>query len=281
MNTNWKSYHMFLWDYSVFDSVIMYMYSLLNDEEKEKLFFIRYWEGGPHLRVRVQESASQRIEVILNMAIQHTIKQYPYIRNIELNKEKYYLEAFTDGEKIDVKQMPWYANMSIEQIPYNPELDRYGGKYLIEYSEKLFCISSKLTNKLLNLKLSSLKKIIIFYYCITEITKSNLPSEEFIGKFYSLGEQFWRNLGVKQSLDEREMFKIHTLASKLHLQPLLEEFIEKLGDLYIVIFNSNHDYADSVLFSHLHMFANRLGINISTELACYSFLEGKVNYDFE
>ena len=37
MNTNWKSYHMFLWDYSVFDSVIMYIYSHLNDEEKEKL----------------------------------------------------------------------------------------------------------------------------------------------------------------------------------------------------------------------------------------------------
>ena len=236
MNTNWKSYHMFLWDYSVFDSVIMYIYSHLNDEEKEKLFFIRYWEGGPHLRVRIQENASQRIEVILKMAIQNTIKQYPYIRNIELNKEEYYLETFTDGEKIDVKQMPWYENMSIVEIPYKPELDRYGGWDLIGYSEKLFCISSKLTNKLLNLKLSSLKKIIIFYYFITEITKTNLPSEEFI---------------------------------------------EKLGDLYSVIFNFDHDYADSVLFSHLHMFANRLGVNISTELACYSFLEGKVNYDFE
>lgn len=281
MNTNWKSYHMFLWDYSVFDSVIMYIYSHLNDEEKEKLFFIRYWEGGPHLRVRIQENASQRIEVILKMAIQNTIKQYPYIRNIELNKEEYYLETFTDGEKIDVKQMPWYENMSIVEIPYKPELDRYGGRDLIGYSEKLFCISSKLTNKLLNLKLSSLKKIIIFYYFITEITKTNLPSEEFIGKFYSLGGRFWRNLGVEQSLDEQEMSKIHMLASELHLQPLLEEFIEKLGDLYSVIFNFDHDYADSVLFSHLHMFANRLGVNISTELACYSFLEGKVNYDFE
>lgn len=281
MNTNWKSYHMFLWDYSVFDSVIMYIYSHLNDEEKEKLFFIRYWEGGPHLRVRIQENASQRIEVILKRAIQNTIKQYPYIRNIELNKEEYYLETFTDGEKIDVKQMPWYENMSIVEIPYKPELDRYGGRDLIGYSEKLFCISSKLTNKLLNLKLSSLKKIIIFYYFITEITKTNLPSEEFIGKFYSLGGRFWRNLGVEQSLDEQEMSKIHMLASELHLQPLLEEFIEKLGDLYSVIFNFDHDYADSVLFSHLHMFANRLGVNISTELACYSFLEGKVNYDFE
>ena len=281
MNTNWKSYHMFLWDYSVFDSVIMYIYSHLNDEEKEKLFFIRYWEGGPHLRVRIQENASQRIEVILKMAIQNTIKQYPYIRNIELNKEEYYLETFTDGEKIDVKQMPWYENMSIVEIPYKHELDRYGGWDLIGYSEKLFCISSKLTNKLLNLKLSSLKKIIIFYYFITEITKTNLPSEEFIGKFYSLGGRFWRNLGVEQSLDEQEMSKIHMLASELHLQPLLEEFIEKLGDLYSVIFNFDHDYADSVLFSHLHMFANRLGVNISTELACYSFLEGKVNYDFE
>jgi hypothetical protein len=86
---------------------------------------------------------------------------------------------------------------------------------------------------------------------------------------------------VEQSLDEQEMSKIHMLASELHLQPLLEEFIEKLGDLYSVIFNFDHDYADSVLFSHLHMFANRLGVNISTELACYSFLEGKVNYDFE
>lgn len=281
MNTNWKSYHMFLWDYSVFDSVIMYIYSHLNDEEKEKLFFIRYWEGGPHLRVRIQENASQRIEVILKRAIQNTIKQYPYIRNIELNKEEYYLETFTDGEKIDVKQMPWYENMSIVEIPYKPELDRYGGRDLIGYSEKLFCISSKLTNKLLNLKLSSLKKIIIFYYFITEITKTNLPSEEFIGKFYSLGGRFWRNLGVEQSLDEQEMSKIHMLASELHLQPLLEEFIEKLGDLYSVIFNFDHDYADSVLFSHLHMFANRLGVNISSELACYSFLEGKVNYDFE
>lgn len=275
MNKKWKSYHMFLWDYSVFDTVIMYIYSHLNDEEKEKLFFIRYWEGGPHLRVRVQESVSQRIEIILNRAMRHTIKQFPYIRNIKLDKEKYYLESFTDGEKIDVKQMPWYANMSIEQIPYNPELDRYGGANLIEYSEKLFCISSKITNKLLNLKPSSLKKIIVFYYCITEITNSNLSSEEFIGKFYSLGEQFWRNLGVKQSLDEREMFKIHTLASNLHLRPLLEEYITKLDKLYTIIFHVNQDYADSVLFSHLHMFANRLGVNISTELACYSFLKGK------
>ena len=44
-----------------------------------------------------------------------------------------------------------------------------------------------------------------------------------------------------------------------------------LKELYRVIKKRDRRYGISVVNSHMHMFANRFGVPINTELACYRF----------
>ena len=111
------------------------------DQVLERWFFIRYWEGGPHLRVRLAGPIAhdgQHAMAMLAEPIAGFRAQHPPTR------EAYYSGHVFDGQPVVEDELPWYPDGSVVNIGYQPELLRYGGQYAIDASEQLFELSSRL-----------------------------------------------------------------------------------------------------------------------------------------
>lgn len=104
-------------------------------------FFIRYWEGGPHLRIRLCGHIAQdetQVRETLSQGIAEFLADAPPTR------EAYYAEHAFDGQAVAVDALPWYPEGTLARIDYQPETLRYGGEHAIEANERLFELSSRL-----------------------------------------------------------------------------------------------------------------------------------------
>lgn len=105
---------------------------------KEKLyrqfFFIRYWENGPHIRLRFngnEKRLTQQLKPLLIKYFNNYFKSNPSIR-----EEPLWIKELSEKDK-------WYPNNTIQFIEYKPEISRYGGEAGIVIAEKQFELSSK------------------------------------------------------------------------------------------------------------------------------------------
>lgn len=104
-------------------------------------FFIRYWEGGPHFRIRlagpiVRDEARAIAELSAGIAT-FCAAQPP-------SRHDYYRDHAFDGQPVVAGDLPWYAEGTVVPIAYQPEIPRYGGVHAIGASEQLFELSSRL-----------------------------------------------------------------------------------------------------------------------------------------
>ncbi|SEJ69942.1 thiopeptide-type bacteriocin biosynthesis domain-containing protein [Dyadobacter koreensis] len=99
-----------------------------------RFFFIRYWEGGQHIRFRIQpldENFTDQICQLLRDRFEDFFHLFPSNR------------IDTPGGEII------YPNDSVQFIDYNPEIKRYGGNHGIELAEEHFELSSTVTLQLI------------------------------------------------------------------------------------------------------------------------------------
>ncbi|NIP28752.1 MAG: hypothetical protein GWN55_09740 [Phycisphaerae bacterium] len=129
------------WETFLTQAVKPFVETIFGQKLAEQFFFIRYWERGPHIRLRFKGD-------------HHTLE----------HKVKPALESFFAGyfetnpsqrsEPDRVKTLPvkqgWFPNNSIQFMPYEPEIERYGGPAGILIAEKQFEISSRAVLHLLN-----------------------------------------------------------------------------------------------------------------------------------
>ncbi|WP_051367197.1 thiopeptide-type bacteriocin biosynthesis protein [Hamadaea tsunoensis] len=100
-------------------------------------FYIRYWEGGPHLRIRVRDAdpatgAWLREELARQMAE----AGYPVG---QLSADTYYQRL---GGPAAVSGAGWHAHGEVAEIAYKPEIHRYGGERALPVAEEVFCRST-------------------------------------------------------------------------------------------------------------------------------------------
>mgnify|MGYP003082612020 CR=1 FL=1 len=279
MQTIWKSYHVFMWNYEVFDDFIRAFYKLLTKQQKENIFFIRYWKGGPNLRIRIKKENSEIVRSLIEDALQVISEQYPGLNNITLNKNDFYETTFMDGESFDLKNLPRFKNLSIVEIPYVREVERYGGTDLMAQTERIFCMSSIIVSHLIKRPLLLSQKIVILYRTVELVVENILTSQNDKIRYYSMSSRFWKSLERVESIDIETSEKIYQISHNLNLLSLLSEFISGLKAIYLEVLKQDQEYAMSVVMSHLHMFANRLGVSIDTELSCYNYFREKERYD--
>lgn len=117
----WKSWHLF-YAGDLNDLIAGPIHTYLN--KNPNAFFIRYWEGGPHIRLRVQIEA-EHFEKVNQEIHQHFSI---FLKEVEIQ------QGWEDH---------WYPKGSIQQIPYEPETDRYAGELGLPISEEFFKKSSQ------------------------------------------------------------------------------------------------------------------------------------------
>ncbi len=122
---NWVSVHLFYTNYDKLlkDGVLPFIQNLKAKDFIEKWFFIRYEEGGQHLRLRI----------------------LPLVEKTILKQEiiDFFTLFFKKNPSFTFSENTVFPNNSIQFIDYEPEVNRYGGKYGLRISENFFQKSSE------------------------------------------------------------------------------------------------------------------------------------------
>jgi hypothetical protein len=140
----WWAIHIFLFDPQasescLVDDIVPAVRDLIAQGKASDWFFIRYWEGGPHLRLRLANIGSADLECFLEALRQ---KVEGRMSETAMTREDYYGQHPFDGEPVDIDALPWYGDGLAVEIAYEPETVRYGGPQALHLSEGLFGVSS-------------------------------------------------------------------------------------------------------------------------------------------
>ena len=98
-----------------------------------QFFFIRYWERGPHIRLRLKGQTAI-IERILKPQLESFF--CTYFREYPSKRKDVPVHTIQPSEQL-------LPNNSLQFLPYEPELERYGGPTGTEIAEIQFQLSSQ------------------------------------------------------------------------------------------------------------------------------------------
>lgn len=264
----WKSYHIFYFDPLLQEKLICkFIGPLMNDYlisgKIEKWFYIRYWEGGPHIRLRFIGNENIEKEIFENL------EKYIYENKskILLKKEEYYENHTFDGEKLNINELPWYGDNKIIKMNYVREYERYGGKSTIILCENFFMSSSKVSVKVIDFTQNDLKKRISISINLIMILLKQLDINMFY--FFENYKNIWDNYFQNEESESSYIKKINLKKRIENLEKNMTEnnfYLEWVNLIIKDIEPIKNNYKSDInkfyriVISLIHMLNNRLGI---------------------
>ncbi len=213
MAKNWISLHIFYvgsLEPLLLDAVQPLVQELREQQLLQRFFFIRYWQEGPHLRLRLLpaegvegEDVQRRAEEALHAYLRSNPSLYTLMneKRTPSYKEMFLAEySLQKWQELygDSDEMPMRPNNSVHAIPYEPEYGRYGGSDGIELAEWHFEKSSEIVLKLVrttNLHVRSILLGLAFQLAVS-LSMGLLEDQAQVARFFAHYEQFWtRNYG--------------------------------------------------------------------------------------
>ncbi len=153
----WVSAHVFhanALDVLIIDAIAPLVGTLTTAGFIDGFFFLRYWEGGPHLRLRLRLASAepQRAAEVRGLVIEGLMgyrTTHPSIR--QMTPERYAAQAdrFAASEGLPCYERALRSNNSIAFIAYQPEHNWYGMAGSLAAVERHFIESSELALGLL------------------------------------------------------------------------------------------------------------------------------------
>lgn len=147
--TDWVSAHVFCHadhDRLLVELVVPLLAELATDGLCQQYFFLRYWEGGPHVRVRMLAAPADHGELRERVVerCERFFDDQPATRTVAATD---YVQsaarlAHREGRHHYVRQL--YPNNSVVFLPYRREHDRYGYGASMEAVEQHFVESSRI-----------------------------------------------------------------------------------------------------------------------------------------
>jgi len=129
------------WEAFLVESVAPFVRETLDAGLADQFFFIRYWERGPHVRLRFKGDADvleNQLKPRLLAHFEARFKAHPS----ERTEPEWLADAPAEAQ--------WFPNDSVQFIEYEPEVERYGGPEGMLLSETQFQASSEAVLALLN-----------------------------------------------------------------------------------------------------------------------------------
>jgi hypothetical protein len=274
---------------------------LRSDGAIDLYFFVRYWNGGPHVRVRVQCRWSARdVERELECGIAPFLRQTPgamleiaeyeasvaRIREIE---ERLAAAAVDITEPFEQLQPP----NSIQPRPYNFDARRYGAKTMDDTHDHAW-VSSELAFAALEISRGNAGLIRMFALQAAAVVATLLNADvEDAATYFDQASHWGRaggNAGGKEYWVQNGYVDYHNQRSALDtVKRLLDGQAISQSDPWAVLLlawqseaRRRHAYLhgvwraeeiraepDHLLLDALHLLCNRLGLTLLVE--CYSY----------
>lgn len=256
-------------------------------------FFIRYWEGGPHIRLRlhIPGTAIAEAKELLNDTSRTYFASYPSSRDDAVYKSGSLL-----------------PNNTLQFMAYEPEINRYGNFQSMQWAEQQFVASSDyILEQVADIPtwtgavalLNAIKLNIALMYALQEEKGMNLDAcrrfiHAWLPRLYDPGkgrlQQEQHYMTLFQARFEQYAGALNTAAPALWKElaqgasePCLQIFMEhnhRIFQLYKTLGLDTIRLQD-IVGSFMHMGHNRLGISNQDEayimfftLKCLEFVYG-------
>lgn len=273
---NWLAFHFFIHTYEIQDIFLrdylqLALESLKEDKRLQQYFFIRYWQGGPHIRLRFIKTQSEDmgVEMAILSAFDRFNRAYP--NNISLESEQYYQNHTFDGVPVSANALYWFSSGSVVAKPYEPEFERYGGPGVMDHSERLFEASSDLVLELLKDPKMTIAKKMIISLDLFQIATCLAENQS---QFYHIYSQIWSSHRSEHLNYNKLIFdymKVYQERQQQIISAISQTPYAKwhhcLKAAIEAILTQQTTYPDgmiarnSLLASHIHMTNNRLGVS--------------------
>ncbi len=231
-------------------------------------YFLRYWETGPHLRVRVR-GASATYVTDLAERVAKLIANADH-RLLDHDHEEYYAS-------IGAPDVSWLPHGDVREVPYEPEIARYGGLDALPVSEELFCRSTEVALAVLPAtRTTSAKLSAAFGLAMATATALGFDRPGAAAWLRSLAAS-WRNVSEPAQPPSTGSHRAASLILSRHAETLDRKWAAEptgatahwashLRAAYTAV-GPDRDY---VWASQLHMLFNRLGLTPEEErLVCW------------
>jgi hypothetical protein len=116
---------------------------LLREGRIETFFFVRYWLGGPHLRLRLlpRPGCAALVRRRVRRRAVHFLRRHPSPAALSPAAIREANRSLADPEARGREDLVGVDN-SCREVPFEPEIERYGGPELLPHSLDFFALSS-------------------------------------------------------------------------------------------------------------------------------------------
>ncbi len=201
----WEALHLFIHDQSAHNLFLSdylgpVLESLKTNSVIKQYFFIVYWQGGNHIRVRYKTADSDLVERKIKECFREFLLSYTprYV----LSEEDYY--RIYKNNKENVTDIAFVRDGSFKRMIYEPETKRYGGTKALEICEKIFEVSSDYALALRKKSGGSLIKRLVFGLDMFALAVKNLEDPDIFLQRY---ESYWKDFAPSEEpiLNEEEL----------------------------------------------------------------------------
>ncbi|HEY3903794.1 MAG TPA: thiopeptide-type bacteriocin biosynthesis protein [Streptosporangiaceae bacterium] len=283
----WRALHIYLHrpmeqvDQVIKSCIVPLAAGLIADGKATSWFFIRYWEGGPHLRLRLADADDATLGQAIR-TIGDFLTELPPVE--QLDPGEFYAEAGHSPQAQD--RFGWHADGAIVEQPYVPEVGRYGGTEAIGLAETLFRQSSEVAVAVLSgtPRTGLLARAVDLLLAVVHTLEIE-PAEAAIwlrGYFYAwefIKEAPVTDAAAVRALAERDLVadaspwprRSELVAAALQrprsAYQAWAEAVSKTQTALLALAEADRlsDDPRRILLSQLHMLHNRLGLSIVEE----------------
>ncbi|MET8243294.1 thiopeptide-type bacteriocin biosynthesis protein [Streptomyces sp. NPDC005202] len=246
---------------------------------RDRFFFLRYWQGGPHIRLRIDGALEATLEAV-RTSLASAVPQL----TTELSDE-YAYEVSLQSELADLEgEQPAEIRPAgtIEPADYVPEYRKYGGTVGVDIAERVFCETSVAVLDLLSAQADRELKAPIgeaMRIMAMSLRGSGLgveESREFLGRY----EAWWRRYvppgydDMWPSLYDRTRESVTNLCRSVWLEGRTDAFHDIYANALASAHSAHGEATDGdlaqlrlgdttyagCLANYLHTTNNRLGI---------------------
>lgn len=245
-------------------------------------FFIRYWQSGPHLRLRVGDLTPDTYaatEAALRTRHAAACVLAPGVEPLAVED---YLDgaarlaaAGETGPNTGVRAL---LAPGVHRAAYEPESERYGGAAHMPAAEELFRLSSELVLRLAPAVTTGARRSqLALRGTLSAAVALGDPAER--AYYYAHGLGAWRSwakdAGHPDALLDR-ITRVDQDPAAVRIDPgahgPFTAWQEALAGHAADIRRTSPVHPGMILFSHAHMLHNRLGLSLLEELRTYAWL---------